>query len=84
MPNLVPFSNFHELNLDWLLLKMKELEEKVNNIVGGSTPATNTPNMDGVGSPGSSSTYSRGDHTHPTDTSRASVSALNDLESGSV
>lgn len=68
----LPWSNFHELNLDWLLAKMKELEDKVNNIVGGATPATNTPNMDGVGSPGSSITYSRGDHTHPTDTSRAS------------
>lgn len=29
-----------------------------------------TPNMDGTGSAGSSSNYSRGDHTHPTDTSR--------------
>lgn len=76
----LPWSNFHELNLDWLLEKMKELEEKVNNIVGGATPATNTPNMDGIGSPGSAITYSRGDHTHPTDTSRASVSALNDLD----
>lgn len=76
----LPWSNFHELNLDWLLEKMKELEEKVNNIVGGATPATNTPNMDGVGSPGSSISYSRGDHTHPTDTSRASVADLNALD----
>lgn len=76
----LPWSNFHELNLDWLLEKMKELETKVNNIVGGATPATNTPNMDGVGSPGSSISYSRGDHTHPTDTSRASASDLMALD----
>ena len=27
-----PYSNFHELNLDWILQKIKELDEKVNNI----------------------------------------------------
>lgn len=27
-----PYANFHELNLDWILKKIKELDEKVNNI----------------------------------------------------
>lgn len=27
-----PYSNFHEMNLDWILAKIKELDEKVNNI----------------------------------------------------
>lgn len=27
-----PYTNFHELNLDWILKKIKELDEKVNNI----------------------------------------------------
>ena len=27
-----PYSNFHELNLDWILQKIKELDEKVNSI----------------------------------------------------
>ena len=27
-----PYSNFHELNLDWILQKIKELEEKVDSI----------------------------------------------------
>lgn len=76
MPNITPFTNFHELNLDWILQKMKELETKVDNIVGGSTPSVTTPLMDGVGDPGSSISYSRGDHVHPSDTSRASTSAL--------
>lgn len=35
-------------------------------------PSSATPNMDsGAGSAGSATTYARGDHTHPTDTSRA-------------
>ena len=31
---------------------------------------TSTPNMDGIGSAGSSGRWSRGDHTHPSDTSK--------------
>lgn len=31
---------------------------------------TSTPNMDGTGSAGSGTAYARGNHTHPTDTSR--------------
>lgn len=27
-----PYTNFHELNLDWILKKIKELDEKVDNI----------------------------------------------------
>ena len=39
----------------------------------GSVPSAyaSNPAMDGTASPGSSSNYSRGDHVHPTDTSRA-------------
>lgn len=38
------------------------------------TAASLTPKMDGTGAAGSSSTYARADHVHPTDTSRASSS----------
>lgn len=34
-----------------------------------------SPNMDGTASAGSLSTFSRGDHTHPSDTTKADVSA---------
>ena len=34
------------------------------------TASTSTPNMDGTGSYGTGTTYARGNHTHPTDTSR--------------
>ena len=27
-----PYANFHELNLDWILKKIKELDEKVDSI----------------------------------------------------
>lgn len=46
---------------------------------GGGTagsPSDAMPTMDGVGTPGASLLYSRGDHQHPTDTSRAAASAL--------
>lgn len=39
-------------------------------------PYTSNPLMDGVASPGSSANYARGDHVHPTDTSRAAVSDI--------
>lgn len=37
---------------------------------GGGTPYTSNPSMDGVASPGSSNNFSRGDHVHPSDTSK--------------
>lgn len=72
----IPWSNFHELNLDWLLQQVKELREDVNGLIGSATPSDDTPEMDGVGAPGTSASYSRGDHRHPTDTSRAAASDL--------
>lgn len=72
----IPWSNFHELNLDWLLQQVKKLREDVDGLVGSSTPSDTTPEMDGIGAPGSSVSYSRGDHRHPTDTSRAAASDL--------
>lgn len=42
--------------------------ERIADIV----PSTQTPSMDGVGNAGTADSYARGDHVHPTDTSRAS------------
>lgn len=36
----------------------------------GAQPTSTTPKMDGTAAVGSESTYARGDHVHPTDTSR--------------
>ena len=45
---------------------------------GGSSvePTTTTPLMDGVAAVGSEQKYARGDHVHPTDTSRAAAADL--------
>lgn len=72
----IPWSNFHELNLDWLLEQVKKLREDVDNLTGSATPYTDIPEMDGIASPGSEVSYARGDHRHPTDTSRASAADL--------
>lgn len=74
--NIFPYSNFHDLNLDWLLQQVKQLRTDVDALVGGSTPYNQTPEMDGAGAPGTSVSYARGDHKHPTDTSRASATDL--------
>lgn len=47
--------------------------------LGSVSPSLANPLMDGTASAGSSNMYSRGDHVHPTDTSRANASDLNDL-----
>lgn len=48
----------------------------------GSMTASNTaPAMDGTASPGSTGAYARGDHVHPTDTSRAKAGANSDITS---
>jgi len=38
-------------------------------------PSSATPAMDGTGAAGSATTYSRGDHVHPTDTTRAPLAS---------
>lgn len=40
------------------------------------SPSNAAPAMNGTAAPGSSALYSRGDHVHPTDTTRAAASAL--------
>lgn len=47
------------------------LGERLDDMEGGApTPSTSIPAMDGTGSAGTADTYARGDHKHPTDTSR--------------
>ena len=75
----LPWSNFHELNLDWVLEKMKELSDKVDAFIGSAIPSNDPPMMDGTASAGSSVNYARGDHVHPSDTSRASQTDLDSL-----
>ena len=76
----LPWSNFHELNLDWILAKIKELEDKLARITGSAEPSDDPPEMDGTAAPGTSANYSRGNHVHPTDTSRASQADMRALQ----
>lgn len=43
--------------------------------VGGMTPSNTAPSMDGVGASGVSVQAARGDHVHPSDTSRAPINS---------
>jgi hypothetical protein len=43
---------------------------------GAGAPSSNLPLINGVAAPGSSLLFSRDDHVHPTDTTRAAVSSL--------
>ena len=47
--------------------------------LGTVSPYTSAPLMDGTASPGSQNLYARGDHVHPSDTSRASKEELDAL-----
>lgn len=51
---------------------------KLDGIASGATansPYTSDPQMDGTASAGSSANFSRGDHVHPTDTTRAPLAS---------
>ena len=43
---------------------------------GGGTPSTANPIMNGIAAPGTATPYSREDHIHPTDTSRAALTQV--------
>ena len=47
-----------------------------NGADGQGSPGSQTPLMDGTASAGSATAYSREDHVHPSDTSKASAAAL--------
>lgn len=51
----------------------------LSDIPAVPTASTSAPVMDGTASAGSSAAYARGDHRHPTDTSRAAASDLTAL-----
>jgi len=51
-----------------------------SDIPEGAAASTTTPHMDGTAAVGTELAFARGDHTHPTDTSRASASDLSALD----
>lgn len=75
-----PWSDLHTLNLDWLLSVVAMLKRQVDDLGAVSTPSESDPLMDGTASPGVENEFARGDHRHPTDTTRASVADLQALQ----
>lgn len=51
----------------------------IADVPDGATASTTAPLMDGVAAVGTSTAFARGDHVHPTDTSRASASDVTAL-----
>ena len=76
--NRFPFSNAHELNLDWILRKIKELEDAQSG--SSIEPSSNMPADLGTPSPGSSDKYSRGDHRHARPTYTKSEVGLGNVD----
>lgn len=72
-----PWTNAHELNLDWLVQTVKKLSANVDGAVTSVNGATGdvvlpipfayngTPAALGTAAPGTSTDYARGDHVHP-------------------
>lgn len=71
-----PWSDLHTLNLDWLLSVVASHERQLRDIEGSASPYDEAPLADGIADPGNVNKFARGDHRHPTDTTRASVVAL--------
>lgn len=72
-----PWTNEHELNLDWIIRTVKSLLRRVKTLEesggggGGAEPYDSTPAALGAASPGVSDQYARGDHVHPMPTAAA-------------
>lgn len=62
-----PWTNEHELNLDWIIRTVKSLLRRVKTLEesGGAEPYDSAPAALGTASPGVSDQYARGDHVHP-------------------
>lgn len=72
--NIAVPTNVSELNNDAGYVTSSEIPE-------GATATTTVPKMDGTAAVGTEMAFARGDHVHPTDTSRAAASALTAVSS---
>ena len=74
------FAYSAESNTKWVYDAEKGWQNTGVAVPDQLTPASETtPLINGEASVGEEEAYARGDHRHPTDTTRASVEALNDL-----
>lgn len=93
-----PYTDEHQLNLDWILRLFKTLhggttgqilKKRSNkdfdwewNNTNAPSPSSTTPIMDGTAAIGVSDNYARADHVHPSDTSKADVSSVHSVPPG--
>lgn len=93
-----PYTDVHQLNLDWILRLFKTLQggttgqllkKKTNkdydwewSNTDAPSPSSTTPIMDGTAAIGVSDNYARADHVHPSDTSKADVSSVHSVPPG--
>ena len=76
------FAYSAESGTKWVYDKTNGWEDTGSLVPDQLTPASDTtPLINGIASIGTETAYSRGDHRHPTDTTRASVEELRALES---
>jgi hypothetical protein len=77
------FAYSAESGTKWIYDELNGWQNSGTPVPDQLTPASDsTPLMNGKASPGAESSYARGDHRHPTDTTRASVTEFNALKSG--
>lgn len=65
------FLDYDGLLYFWGKLKTKFAEYTKTEDLNIPTPSSSTPQMDGAGSTGASTSYARADHVHPSDSSKA-------------
>ena len=76
------FAYSAESNTKWVYDAVNGWEDTGVPVPDQLTPASETtPLINGIASVGSEEAYARGDHRHPTDTTRVSVEAFNELKS---
>ena len=64
---------------DYFNILTQEIAEIMALIEEMPTPSSTTPKMDGTASVGSETNYARGDHRHPSDTTKVNVSDLGNV-----
>lgn len=75
MQNLLTYDGLHPTQVGHVMYANEVCNHLFAKEAGGGSggsisPYTSNPAMDGVASPGTSNNYARGNHVHPTDTSR--------------
>lgn len=75
------FAYSAESGTKWIYDEVEGWQDTSSPVPDQLTPASErTPLMDGEAAAGTEEAYARGDHRHPTDTTRASAAELNDLK----